>query len=166
MSSSDAELSPGGTGDARAAFAALGADEVLDALESVGIECDGRLQALNSFENRVYLVGREGGGSCVVKFYRPGRWSTAAILEEHEFGLELADAEIPVIAPEVHDGRSLFELGGFRYAVYPRAGGRWPELATKEDRQWMGRFLARIHGVGLLGPSSRCGAEPRRRNAR
>ena len=105
-------------------YAALGPDLVVEAIEALGYACDGRVLALNSYENRVYQVGREEGGPVVVKFYRPGRWSTAAILEEHEFGLELAHAEIPVIAPEVHDGRSLFELGGFRYAVYPRAGGR------------------------------------------
>ena len=97
MSSSDAEPLHGGADDARAAFGALGADEVLDALESVGIVCDGRLQALNSFENRVYLAGRDGGGSCVVKFYRPARWSDAQILEEHRFAHELRDAEIPVV---------------------------------------------------------------------
>ncbi len=82
------------------------------------------------------------------EFYRPERWSDAAILEEHEFALELARAEIPVIAPDVHDGRTLFKHEGFRYAVYRRAGGRWPELGTKDDRQWMGRFLARIHAIG------------------
>ena len=129
-------------------YSALGPDLVVEAVEALGYPSDGRVLALNSYENRVYQVGREEGGPVVVKFYRPGRWTTAAILEEHEFGLELARAEIPVIAPEIHDGRTLFEMGGFRYAVYPRAGGRWPELGTKEDRQWMGRFLARIHGIG------------------
>jgi Ser/Thr protein kinase RdoA (MazF antagonist) len=129
-------------------YSLLTPDLVIDAVEALGHRCDGRFLALNSYENRVYQVGREEGGPVVAKFYRPGRWSTPAILEEHEFALELARAEIPVIAPEVYDGRTLFEHGGFRYAVYPRAGGRWPELGTKEDRQWMGRFLARIHGIG------------------
>jgi Ser/Thr protein kinase RdoA (MazF antagonist) len=133
-------------------YSTLGPDLVVQAIEALGYPCDGRVLALNSYENRVYQVGREEGGPVVVKFYRPARWSTAAILEEHEFGLALARAEIPVIAPEVHDGRTLFELGGFRYAVYPRAGGRWPELGTKQDRQWMGRFLARIHNVGRTRP--------------
>ena len=129
-------------------YSALTPDVVVDAVEALGHVCDGRILALNSYENRVYQVGREEGGPVVVKFYRPGRWSDAAILEEHEFALELARAEIPVIAPDVHDGRSLFKHDGFRYAVYPRAGGRWPELGSKDDRQWMGRFLARIHGIG------------------
>ena len=129
-------------------YSALTPDVVVDAVEALGHVCDGRILALNSYENRVYQVGREEGGPVVVKFYRPGRWSDAAILEEHEFALELARSEIPVIAPDVHDGRSLFKHDGFRYAVYPRAGGRWPELGSKDDRQWMGRFLARIHGIG------------------
>ena len=104
--------------------------------------------ALNSYENRVYQVGRDESTPVVVKFYRPGRWSTPAILEEHQYALELARAEVPVVAPEVHAGRTLFEVGGFRYAVYPRHGGHWPELGTKDERAWMGRFLARMHAIG------------------
>jgi Putative homoserine kinase type II (protein kinase fold) len=129
-------------------YSALTPDVVVAAVEALGHRCDGRILALNSYENRVYQVGREEGGPVVAKFYRPERWPTPAILEEHEFALELQRAEIPVIAPDVHDGRTLFEHENFRYAVYPRAGGRWPELGNKEDRRWMGRFLARIHGIG------------------
>ena len=133
-------------------YATLGPDLVVEAVERLGHVCDGRVLALNSYENRVYQVGREDGPPLVAKFYRPGRWSTPAILEEHEFALELARAEVPVVAPLVQDGRTLFELGAFRYALYPRQGGRWPELATREERQWMGRFLARIHAVGRTRP--------------
>jgi Ser/Thr protein kinase RdoA (MazF antagonist) len=129
-------------------YSALTPDVVVSAVEALGHRCDGRILALNSYENRVYQVGREDSTPVVVKFYRPERWPDAAILEEHEFALELARAEIPVIAPDVHGGRSLFKHEGFRYAVYPRAGGRWPELGTRDDRQWMGRFLARIHAIG------------------
>jgi Ser/Thr protein kinase RdoA (MazF antagonist) len=118
----------------------------------VGYRCDGRVLALNSYENRVYQVGRDDGPPVVVKFYRPGRWDTPAILEEHEFARELAEAEVPVVAPEVHGGRSLHEAGVFRFAVYPRCGGRWPELATVDERRWMGRFLGRIHSVGAARP--------------
>jgi Ser/Thr protein kinase RdoA (MazF antagonist) len=126
-------------------------DSIIAAVEALGHVCDGRILALNSYENRVYQVGREEGVPVVAKFYRPARWTTAAILEEHEFAHELARAEVPVVAPEIYDGRSLHEHDGFRYAVYPRAGGRWPELGTRDDRQWMGRFLARIHMVGRSG---------------
>jgi Ser/Thr protein kinase RdoA (MazF antagonist) len=129
-------------------YSALTPDVVVSAVEALGHACDGRILALNSYENRVYQVGREDSTPVVVKFYRPERWSDDAILEEHEFALELAAAEIPVIAPDVYDGESLFWHEGFRYAVYKRAGGRWPELGTKDDRQWMGRFLARIHAIG------------------
>lgn len=127
-------------------------DVVVDAVEALGTVPDGRILALNSYENRVYQVGIEDGPPVVVKFYRPGRWSTASIQEEHDFALELAAAEVPVIAPVVREGRSLFEHSGFRYAVYPRAGGRWPELGTPDERKWMGRFLARIHAVGRRRP--------------
>jgi Ser/Thr protein kinase RdoA (MazF antagonist) len=129
-------------------YSTLTPDVVVAAVEALGHACDGRILALNSYENRVYQVGREDDVPVVAKFYRPARWSTPAILEEHEFALELSRAEIPVVPPDVHDGRSLFEYDGFRYAVYRRQGGRWPELAVRDDRVWMGRFLARIHAVG------------------
>lgn len=133
-------------------YSALTPDVVIDAVEASGHRCDGRVLALNSYENRVYQVGCEDGPPVVAKFYRPGRWTTAAIREEHEFALELARAELPVVAPEMSSGRTLHEMGGFRYAVYPRCGGRWPELATAEERRWMGRFLGRIHAVGAARP--------------
>ncbi len=123
-------------------------DVVMAALESVGLRADGRMLALNSYENRVYQIGIEDGAPVVAKFYRPERWSTEGILEEHAFALELAAAEIPVVPPLVRDGRTLFEQAGFRFAVFERRGGRWPELASEGDREWIGRFLGRIHVVG------------------
>lgn len=131
-----------------APYAQLSPEAVLDALEAVGYRCDGRLLALNSYENRVYQIGIDEGEPVVAKFYRPGRWSDAAIGEEHAFALELAAQEIPVVAPIVQDGVSLHTQSGFRYAVFPRRGGRWPELGTADDREWVGRFLGRIHAVG------------------
>jgi Ser/Thr protein kinase RdoA (MazF antagonist) len=133
-------------------YSALTPDVVVGAVEALGGLCDGRVLALNSYENRVYQVGREDDVPVVVKFYRPGRWTTPQILEEHEFAAELARAEIPVVAPEVHDGRTLFEAAGFRYAVYRRQGGHWPELGSKDERVWMGRLLARIHAIGRTRP--------------
>jgi len=129
-------------------YAELSPEAVLDALETAGFRCDGRVLALNSYENRVYQIGREEEAPVVAKFYRPGRWSDAAIREEHAFALELAAQEIPVVAPLVSDGESLHRHRGFRYAVFPRRGGRWPELGTTTDREWVGRFLGRIHAVG------------------
>ena len=133
-------------------YSRLTPDVVLNALESTGLRCDGRLLALASYENRVYQVGIEddaGAPSLVVaKFYRPGRWSDEQILEEHGFALELADAEIPVVAPTAFGGRTLLEAEGFRLAGFPRRGGRAPELEDGETLEWLGRFIGRIHAVG------------------
>jgi Ser/Thr protein kinase RdoA (MazF antagonist) len=96
----------------------------------------------------VYQIGLEEGEPLVAKFYRPGRWSDAAIREEHAFAGELAALEIPVVAPLLREGESLHVHHGFRYAVFPRRGGRWPELGTSDEREWVGRFLGRIHAVG------------------
>ena len=137
-------------------YARLTPDVVLNALDSVGLRCDGRLLALNSYENRVYQVGIEdeaGAASLVVaKFYRPARWTDAQILEEHAFALELAAAEIPVVAPLAFGGRTLLESEGFRVAVFPRQGGRAPELEDPATLEWLGRFIGRIHAVGATRP--------------
>ncbi|MDD3449221.1 MAG: serine/threonine protein kinase [Gammaproteobacteria bacterium] len=138
--------------DENAAYRELGPDQVLDAVESLGFPTDGRLLALNSYENRVYQVGLDPGSPLVAKFYRPGRWSDAAILEEHAFTLELAEREIPVVAPLVFDGRSLHRHGAFRFALYPRRGGRNPELDDPEVLEQLGRFMGRIHALGEVEP--------------
>src|SRR3954469_23523014 len=128
-------------------------DLILDAVESCGYRCDGRQFALNSYENRVYQIWLEDGRVLVAKFYRPGRWSDATILEEHAFARELVAREIPVVAPLVDDkGATLHESGGFRFALFPRQGGRATELDV-EDTLWVfGRFLGRIHAVGRIKP--------------
>lgn len=134
-----------------APYAGLGPETVLDAVAVAGFEPDGRLLALGSYENRVYQVGVEGATPLVVKFYRPGRWSDAAIDEEHAFAEELDEAELPVVAPIVIDDVSLFEHAGFRYALYPRRGGRAPELESADHLAWMGRLIARMHAVASRG---------------
>jgi Ser/Thr protein kinase RdoA (MazF antagonist) len=134
--------------DSEAPYSQLSPQTVLDAIEAAGHRCDGRVLALNSYENRVYQIGIEDGQPLVAKFYRPSRWSDAAIREEHAFAAELAALEIPVVAPLLRDGVSLHVHRGFRYAVFPRRGGRWPELGQSDEREWVGRFLGRIHAVG------------------
>lgn len=126
-------------------------DVVLDAVESRGFLTDGRLLALNSYENRVYQVGIEDESPLVAKFYRPARWNDAQILEEHGFALELAAAEVPVVAPLVLDGKTLFAHAGFRFALYPRRGGRSPEPGNIDQLEWLGRFIGRIHAAGAAG---------------
>jgi Ser/Thr protein kinase RdoA (MazF antagonist) len=128
-------------------YAALGPETVLDAVEALGRRSDGRLMALNSYENRVYQVWLEDGDAVVAKFYRPGRWSAAQIAEEHAFARELAEREIPVVAPFATG-----EHAGFSIALYPRRGGRRPELDDPKTLQWIGRFLGRIHAVGATRP--------------
>ena len=134
------------------AYDKLTPEVILDAVESPGYRCDGRLLALNSFENRVYQVWLDDGSALVAKFYRPGRWSNAAIQEEHAYALELQAAELPVVAPIVREGKTLFEHGGFRLALYPRCPGRTPELGDEDTLRWLGRFIARIHAHGKLQP--------------
>src|SRR3972149_2998008 len=116
------------------AFQSLGPDDLLDAIESIGYQCDGRFLALNSYENRVYQIGIEDDKPIVAKFYRPNRWTDEAILEEHNFTLELAAEEIPVIPPLVDsNGGTMHHHGPFRFALYPRRGGRPPELDNPES---------------------------------
>ena len=130
-------------------FAGLTPDVVLDALDSVGLQGDGRLLALNSYENRVYQVALADRPPCVAKFYRPGRWTDAQILEEHGFVQELAAEEIPVVAPLTFPGSgTLVTFAGFRFAVYANCGGRAPELEERATREQLGRFIGRIHAVG------------------
>ena len=138
--------------DARHPYETLTPDVVLDALASVGLHGDGRLLALSSYENRVYQAhledAFEGSGIVVAKFYRPGRWSEAQILEEHAFARELQEAEVPAVAPLAPAGRTLHFHAGFAFSVSPRRGGRAPELDDGEVLEWIGRYLARLHTVG------------------
>jgi len=134
--------------DLSAPYYRLDPDTVIRAVESTGLVCDGRLLALNSYENRVYQVGIEDSLPLVAKFYRPGRWSDEQILEEHQFSAEIAEAEIPLVPPMVVDGSSLHFHDGFRFALFERRGGHAPELDRKETRLWLGRFLGRMHAVG------------------
>ena len=142
---------------AQAPYARLSPDLVLDAVGACGLWPDGRLLALNSYENRVWQVGLEATGDepatpVIAKFYRPGRWSDAAIEEEHTFAQELANDELPVVAPLAFDGKTLLHHDGFRYALTPRRGGRAPSLESAEQLQWLGRLIARMHVVGARQP--------------
>ena len=127
-------------------------DVILDAIDSTGYLADGRMLALNSYENRVYQIGIEEGTPLIAKFYRPGRWSDEQILEEHAFTQELADREIPVVPPLNINGKTLHEFAGYRFSLSPRRGGRAPELDNPDVLEWMGRFLGRIHAVGAIRP--------------
>ena len=133
-------------------FSALTPDLVLDAVESLGFLSDARVLALNSYENRVYQVGIEGEMPLIAKFYRPGRWSDAAIREEHAFSFELEAHEVPVVAPLLVGGDSLFEHAGFRFALFPRRGGHAPEPGDLDQLYRFGQLLGRLHAIGASRP--------------
>jgi Ser/Thr protein kinase RdoA (MazF antagonist) len=139
-------------GDVQRSYAALTPDLVLNAIESVGFLADGRLLTLNSYENRVYQVGVEDGEPVVAKFYRPLRWSDEQIHEEHAFAEQLAEREIPAVPPLAFEGATLHAYSGYRFAVFPRRGGRAPALDDSATLEWTGRFIGRIHAVGATAP--------------
>ena len=130
----------------------LDPDTVINAVESTGRHSDARILALNSYENRVYQVGLEEGEPVIAKFYRPHRWSVEQILEEHQFTQILYDQEIPVVPPLVINPDpstptlSRFDL--FYFSLYPRQGGRAPELDNLDHLHQLGQFIGRIHVVG------------------
>lgn len=140
------------------AFHQLSPDEVLNTVETIGIQCDGRLLALNSYENRVYRIGiiddhnNSDSHSLVAKFYRPNRWLDDTILEEHWFTQQLADLEIPVVSPLQINGQTLFSHGDFRFALFENHGGRAPDLENHDQLEQMGRFIGRIHQAGKHEP--------------
>ena len=140
------------TGSAPPPYDGLTPDCVLDALDTVGIRGDGRLLALNSYENRVYKVWRDDAPPVVAKFYRPARWTDAQILEEHAFIAELGEREVPAVPPMDLEGTTLNAHAGFRFAVFERRGGRAPELEDRDTLTRIGRYVARIHAVGGLAP--------------
>ena len=141
-----------GSDQSTLAYAELQPDDILTTMEELGFRCDGRFLALNSYENRVYQIGIEDQQPVVTKFYRPGRWSDQAILEEHSFSAELADADIPVVAPLVLHGKSLHHSGNFRLSVSPCKGGRAPELDDQDLLRQLGRLVARMHLLGATKP--------------
>ncbi|HET9820465.1 MAG TPA: serine/threonine protein kinase [Burkholderiaceae bacterium] len=161
-------MTPSAPDPALQAYAALDPSRVLEAIDAVGLVTDGRLLQLNSYENRVFQAHLEDGSAVVAKFYRPGRWSDAQILEEHAFALELAAQEVAVVPPRalLHTTAphvtalgepptlARIEMTGARYrlSVSDRRTGRAPELEQPEVLEWLGRFLGRLHAVGARRP--------------
>ena len=139
--------------DASHPYDALTPDAVLDAVESQGYLSDGRILALNSYENRVYQVGIEDQSPIIAKFYRPQRWSREQIQEEHDFCFELVENDLPVVPPEKDDsGNTIRQHGEFLFALFERRGGHAPELDNLHNLEILGRFMGRMHNVGYLKP--------------
>lgn len=134
-------------------FDSLLPETILDAVTHQGFAPTGSLMPLNSYENRVYEIAREDGDAIVAKFYRPERWTKAAIADEHRFLQALADTEVPVVQPvslpdHLDKIPTLAQTGEFLYAVYPKFRGRCRDEILNEDRRWLGRTLARLHNIG------------------
>ncbi len=130
-------------------FETLTPDFILNSIEKHNYPCDGRILALNSYENRVYQVGIEGSEPLIAKFYRPQRWTNEQILEEHLYSIELAEHELPVVPPLRINGETLLHCDNdFRLALYLRKGGHAPELDNLDNLFILGRFLGRMHRVG------------------
>ncbi len=128
-------------------FSALTPDLIIDGLESAGFVVESGLLALNSYENRVYQFHDDQRVKYVTKFYRPQRWQLDKIHEEHQFSFELAEQELPIVAPLQVNGKSLFEYQGYYFTVFPCRGGRIFEVDNLDQLEWMGRFIGRIHAV-------------------
>ena len=141
----------------RTAFHELTPDAVIGIVErALGVRCTNLFRPLNSYINRVYELEREDGGGLVAKFYRPGRWSREALLDEHDFMRELVASEVPVIAPlPLLAGGTLGCDEGMHFAVYPKKSGRTFDEYT--DEQWLelGRLLGRVHTVGAAPAPAR-----------
>ncbi len=130
-------------------YSNLTPDTVLNAAASAGFDVDASIIPLNSYENRVYQIGVHESAPVIAKFYRPGRWSNDAILEEHVFSSELAELEIPVINPlRLNNNQTLHTYNGYRFALFPKQGGRSPEIDNMDHLYRIGRFIGRIHAVG------------------
>ena len=139
----------------------LDPEELIKVIESIGLMCDGRLLALNSYENRVYQVGIEDATPLITKVYRPGRWTDEQILEEHAFAIEISDAEIPLIPPMVINRQTLHEHNGFRFALFERRGGQTVRFAQPLQlfdlvqvalEEWDHRSV--VHGETITRPTS------------
>ena len=124
-------------------------DTVINAVESLGFLSDARVFPLNSYENRVYQVGVEDADPVIVKFYRPLRWSDEAIREEHLYSQDLADLDLPAVAPfKNKEGDTLNYFEGYRFAAFRRQGGQAPEQDDFDQLLWLGRLLGRMHQAG------------------
>lgn len=122
--------------------------------QSLGQRCKNICRPLTSYINRVYEIQQENGEYCIAKFYRPGRWSKEALLDEHAFLLELAQEEIPVIPPlRLRDGNTVAEHEHMYYALFPRKAGRALEEPDYDQWTQLGRLLARTHAIGALRPA-------------
>jgi Ser/Thr protein kinase RdoA (MazF antagonist) len=132
------------------AFQSLTPDRAIALVEeALDTECTNLFRSLNSYINRVYELEGEDGSGLIAKFYRPGRWSKDALQDEHDFLRELAEEEIPVIAPlTLKDGMTLGGSDGIHFAVFPKKSGRVYDEYSPWQWHELGRLIGRVHAVG------------------
>lgn len=133
-------------------FSALIPDVVIDQAErALGRRLTSLCRPMNSYINRVYELETDDREGIIAKFYRPGRWTRAAVQDEHDFVIELAEMEIPVISPlELADGSTLAEYRGINFALFPKKSGRAFDEPSYDQWEELGRLTARMHAVGSL----------------
>lgn len=152
-------------------FYNLDPSKVFDAVESLGLKVTGRYFQLNSYENRVFDIEIESGHSLlkptmnfgesdqqknksvIAKFYRPKRWTEAAIIEEHNFLLDLNKAGVKAVSPYIFEDQTIFSLGEMYFTLFPKAYGRMPQELSADHLESIGRTLARLHSVGAENES-------------
>jgi Ser/Thr protein kinase RdoA (MazF antagonist) len=146
-------------------FEHLTPDTILTCVErTAGIQLTGLTAPLPSYINRVYELCTHQRERLIVKFYRPGRWSREAILDEHRFIRDCAHAEVPVVEPlPLATGHTLDEQEGFFLALYPKRAGRQLEITDESDWTRLGALVARIHNAGTIRRAdNRVTIDPRR----
>jgi len=152
-------MSDTGTSD----FEALIPDTVINVVEdTLGVRCSNICRPLNSYINRVYEVPLEEGDALIIKFYRPNRWSVDALMDEHEFMLDLQEAEIPVVCPlQNNAGDTLHRFEHLHFAIYPKKGGRICDEPSLKEWEMLGHLLGRVHSVGeAFDPHDRISLTP------
>jgi Ser/Thr protein kinase RdoA (MazF antagonist) len=146
-------------------FENLTPDAILAAIEeATGLRLTGLTSPLPSYINRVYELRSVEGEKLIAKFYRPLRWSREAIIDEHRFTLDCAEAEIPVVPPlTLKNGETVGTHDGIMFALFPKRAGRQFEINNDADWTRVGSLVARIHNAGARDRApSRLTIGPRR----
>jgi Ser/Thr protein kinase RdoA (MazF antagonist) len=132
-------------------FDGLTPDVIINEVEqAIQKPMSGLAAPLPSYINRVYELQTADGERVIAKFYRPGRWTRAAIEEEHRFVLDCAEDDIPVIAPIVFPGGGTLRQteDGIIFTVFPKRFGREVEIVDDESWERIGMVIARMHLAG------------------
>jgi len=136
----------------RSDFESLRPEYIISTIEEqAGLSLLPMTTPLPSYINRVYELRSDEEERFVAKFYRPGRWSLAAIQEEHDFMEDCGNMDIPLALPEyLLNDETIGTTGeGIHFALFPYKSGRLWEF-REDDEQWyrLGQLLGRMHSAG------------------